>query len=94
MIKTRLGAQRYNNRMDKIFEQARANGALDSGVHALMSMQDKMFSEAQANEQAINDIENVMLQMVDLSDQVTRSDLQGIVGAEARNLYWKLKETK
>ena len=39
MIKTRLGAQRYNNRMDKIFEQARANGAL--GVHALMSVQDE-----------------------------------------------------
>lgn len=41
MIKTRLGAQRYNNKMDKIFEQARSNGALDSGVHALMSVQDE-----------------------------------------------------
>lgn len=41
MIKTRLGAQRYNNRMDKIFEQARANGTIDSGVHALMSVQDE-----------------------------------------------------
>lgn len=41
MIKTRLGAQRYNNRMDKIFEQARANSAIDSGVHALMSVQDE-----------------------------------------------------
>lgn len=93
-MNTRTAAQRYNKRLDAIWDQARANGAIDSGVHALMSMQDKMFSEAQANEQAINDIENVMLQMVDLSDQVTRSDLQGIVGAEARNLYWKLKETK
>ena len=71
-MNTRTAAQRYNNRMDKIFD-----GAM-------------------AHENAINDIENVILQMVDLSDQVTRSDLQGIVGAEARNLYWKIngKDTK
>lgn len=68
-MNTLTGAQRYNRRMNKIFD-----GAM-------------------AHEKAINDIENVILQMVDLSDQVTRSDLQGIVGAEARNLYWKLKES-
>lgn len=40
-MNTRTGAQRYNKRLDAIWDQARANGALDSGVHALMSTQDE-----------------------------------------------------
>lgn len=40
-MNTRTAAQRYNKRLDAIWDQARANGAIDSGVHALMSVQDE-----------------------------------------------------
>lgn len=69
-MNTLTGAQRYNRRMDKIFDTARKH------------------------ESAISDIENVILEMVDLAQEVDRSDLQSVVEVEARKLYWKLKDNE